>query len=238
MSVTKMTRFQPKNLNAQVVDLLGQRIVEGYYREGEQLPIEADLCTEFGVSRPIVREATKILISKGLLSSRPKIGTVVKIRHDWNLLDSDVLTWITQALPPAKFLDMLFETRMAIEPCAAELAAQKASDAQIEQIKSAYDAMASAKTVEDSIEPDLRFHQAIMDASHNEVIRYIGHTLHNALAVSFSLTSWNKKVFEQSLARHFAIYSAIAKRNIKGAGEATRKLLLDSRKDFDSRPRY
>ena len=226
---------QPKNLNAQLVDVLGQRIVQGHYKEGQQLPVEADLCAEFGVSRPIMREATKILSAKGLLASRPRVGTLVRKRVHWNLLDSDVLNWVTQALPPEVYLDMMFEARMAIEPCAAELAAQKASDEDIELIRRAYEDMATAKTLEESLEPDVRFHQAIMDATHNEVIRYMGHTLHSALAISIQLTSWHEDVLAASLPRHEAIYRAIAARDAKAAVEATQVLLKESRKDFDAK---
>lgn len=227
--------FQPRNLNAQLVDLLGQRIVQGHYKIGEQLPVEAELCSEFGVSRPIMREVTKILSAKGLLASRPRVGTLVKNRACWNMLDSDVLTWVTRALPPAEFLDMLFDARLAIEPSAAELAAQKASEADIENIRQAYEGMAAAKNIEESLEPDIRFHQAVMDATHNDVIRYIGHTLHNALAISIRLTNWNAEIHALSLPRHEAIYLAIAKRNVKAAGDASRILLRESRRDFDAK---
>lgn len=226
---------QPKNLNAQLVDVIGQRIVQGHYKEGQQLPVEADLCAEFGVSRPIMREATKILSAKGLLASRPRVGTLVRNRVHWNLLDSDVLNWVTQALPPEEYLDMMFEARMAIEPWAAELAAHKASDADIEMIRQAYEDMATATSLQESLEPDIRFHQAIMDATHNDVIRYMGHTLHNALAISIQLTSWHKDVHVASLPRHKAIYLAIAARDASAAGEATQVLLKESRKDFDAR---
>jgi DNA-binding FadR family transcriptional regulator len=228
-------QIQPKNLNAQTVDRLGQQIVRGHYKEGQQLPIEPQLCIEFGVSRPIVREATKILIAKGLLNSKPKIGTIVQNRNRWNLLDPDVLNWVTQSLPASEFLNMLFEARMAIEPTAAALAAEKATEDDIERIAIAYQDMAAAQTIADSIEPDIRFHQAVLDATHNEVIRYIGHTLHNALAISISLTSWHEEIHALSLPRHEAVYLAIAEKNPQKADKAVRNLLADSRRDFDKK---
>jgi len=231
----QIRQFQPKNLNAQTVERLGQRIVQGHYKEGQQLPIEPELCAEFGVSRPIVREATKILIAKGLLNSKPKVGTIVQSKDRWNLLDPDVLTWVTRSLPAHDFLDMLFEARMAIEPSAAALAAEKATAEDIARIAAAYQDMAAAPTVADSIEPDVRFHQAILDATHNDVIRYIGHTLHNALAISISLTSWHEEIHAISLPRHEAVYKAIAAKNPAKADKAVRTLLSDSRQDFDKK---
>lgn len=225
--------LQPKNLNAQIVDALGQRIIQGHYVTGEQLPIEAELCQEFGVSRSIMREATKILMAKGLVVSRPRVGTLVKSRECWNLLDSDVLSWVTESLPEEEFLDMLFEARMALEPSAAELAATKASAKDIQAIASAYTDMAKAGTMEESLEPDIRFHQAVMDATHNDVIRYIGHTLHNALAISIRLTNWHPDIHALSLPRHEAVYKAIQANDAQAARNAATILLNESRQDFN-----
>lgn len=224
---------QPKNLNSQVVDLLGRRIIAGSYPAGHQLPIEGALCSELGVSRPVLREATKILVSKGLLSIRSRVGTIAQAKSNWNLLDQDVLTWVTEALPAEEFLDMLFEARMAIEPSAAELAAQKATQEDIMLIAQAYEDMASAPTPQQAVEPDIRFHQAILDATHNDVIAYIGRTLHNALAISISLTTHSEEIHALSLPRHEAIYKAIAERDPAKANKATKALLTDSRKDFN-----
>jgi DNA-binding FadR family transcriptional regulator len=225
---------QPRNLNAQLVDALGQRIVEGYYAEGAQLPVEADLCKEFGVSRPILREATKILAAKGLLASRPRIGTLVRERIHWNLLDGDVLAWFTRSMEPEAYLDMMFEARMAFEPRSSAIAAERATKKDIQRIRRAFEDMAAATTLEESIEPDIRFHRAIMDATNNDIIRYMGHTLHSTLAVSIQLTAWNAHIMRDSLPRHEAIYQAIAAGDAEGALEATQVLLKHSRADFDS----
>lgn len=230
-----MKSLQPKNMNAQIVDMLGLRIIQGYYKEGQKLPVESELCVEFGVSRPIMREATKILSAKGLLVSRPRVGTVVKPRSSWNMLDREVLDWVTRALKPGTFLDMLFEARMSIEPSAAMLAAQKATKKDLNIIRLAYEDMARACTTAETIDPDIRFHQAVMDATHNDVIRYIGHTLHSALAISFQLTNWHADIHELSLPRHEAVYLAIAARDADAAAEASKILLQESRLDFDAR---
>lgn len=229
--------LKPKNLNAQIVDLIGQNIISGFYQEGVQLPIEASLCAELGVSRPNLREAIKILISKGLLTSRTKTGTIVNDRSQWNLLDKDVLSWTIKTLPKSEFLDMTFEARLALEPAAAELAAVKASKDDIETIAQAYEDMAASTSLEASIEPDIRFHQAILNATKNDIIRFIGQTLHGALGISFRLTSWNQQILKTTLQRHKAVYKAIALGDPAKARKATVKLLIESRKDFDTKQR-
>jgi DNA-binding FadR family transcriptional regulator len=228
--------LQLKNLNGQIAERLGREIVAGAIAEGSRLPVEAELCARFGVSRPVIREVTKALASKGLIASKPRVGTVVRPRRYWNLLDPEVLNWLIQSLPESRFLDLLFEVRMAIEPSAAALAAVNATDKDITEIAQAYRQMAAARTAEELLEPDIRFHQSIMDATHNELMCYIGNTLHAALAVSIRLTSRHPDTHKLSIPRHEAVYKAIAARDAAAARGAAETLLRESRKDFDALP--
>lgn len=225
---------QPKNINAQLVDTIGRRIIAGDYGEGERLPIEANLCEEFGVSRPVLREAIKILMAKGLVVSRARVGTVVTPRSNWNMLDSYVLNWIIEVIPEDRFLDMLFEVRLGIEPMASQLAAANGSDTAIRKIGDAYESMKNAKTTAELAEPDLRFHQAIFDATANPMLSFIGSTLHAALAFSIELTSQHPDTYALSLPRHKAVYKAIAQRKPEAARSATISLLKNSREDFEA----
>jgi DNA-binding FadR family transcriptional regulator len=221
-------------LHAQVVERLGQLIVDGYYAEGDKLPVEAELSVAYGVSHSVMREVIKILMAKGLVQSRPRVGTVVRSRAGWNLLDADVLNWTINALPEAEFLDMLFDARMAIEPGAAQLAAKHGTDEDIAAISQAYRDMEAADSPAALLEPDLRFHLAIGDASHNALIRHIVRALHTALAVSISLTSRHPDTYALSQPRHKAIMHALVRRDGNAAAKATIKLLEESREDFNA----
>ena len=57
------------------------------------LPSELRLCEMLGVSRTAMREAIRGLIAKGLIDSRPRVGTRVRDPEYWNHLDPDVLRW-------------------------------------------------------------------------------------------------------------------------------------------------
>src|SRR5438105_4910138 len=116
-----------RGLLGRVVNTIGLRVIGRDLAPGTSLPNEADLCTQLGVSRTIVREATKVLASKGLLESRPKTGTRVRAPENWNLLDPDVLAWQWAAMPKAEFVREIFELRRAFEPTVAALAAVRAS---------------------------------------------------------------------------------------------------------------
>ena len=84
-----------RSLPEQVVDELGQRIVRGDFSRSGGLPTEPELSAEFGISRNAIREAIKVLASKGLLEVRPKTGTRIRTREDWNVLDPDVVGWFS-----------------------------------------------------------------------------------------------------------------------------------------------
>lgn len=224
---------QPKNLSQQVVDLIGRRVVAGQYPEGEKLPVESQLCAEFGVSRPVMREATKVLIAKGLLTSKPKVGTTVKPKHNWNLLDPDVIDWTIQALPERDFLDMLFDVRYAIEPEASAMAAGNATPDDLEAIAKAVAGMEAATSPAELLQPDLRFHKSVMDATHNDLMRYIGNALHAALAASITLTSRHPDTMALSVPRHRAVFEAIAEGDQNKARQCSQILLRESRQDFE-----
>lgn len=72
----------------------------------------------FGVSRTVLREALRTLTSKGLIESRPRVGTRVRPRRAWNLLDVDVLDWYSRVAEPMAFALKLQEMREMIEPYA------------------------------------------------------------------------------------------------------------------------
>jgi GntR family transcriptional regulator len=57
-------------------------ISDGIYPVGSRLPTEAELCEQFGISRFTAREAIRVLLSAGLVTRRPRIGTVVIAKPD------------------------------------------------------------------------------------------------------------------------------------------------------------
>ncbi|MGI8416387.1 MAG: FadR/GntR family transcriptional regulator, partial [Nakamurella sp.] len=81
-----------RHLSSLVMDDLGLKIVSGAWSPGYIIDVDA-LESELGVSRTVVREAIKVLTSKGLIAARPKFGTYVRDRLEWNLLDADVMSW-------------------------------------------------------------------------------------------------------------------------------------------------
>ncbi|HUL07554.1 MAG TPA: FadR/GntR family transcriptional regulator [Candidatus Acidoferrum sp.] len=218
--------YSKRSLHGQVAHDLGGRILRGDLAPGAVLPNEADFSASLRVSRTALREAIKILAAKGLVESRPKTGTRVRPRADWNLLDPDVLAWQFAAGPFTRFIKDLFELRQMIEPQAAAMAARRAGSDEIERIEQAYFGMEAAGN--DSglwIDPDLRFHQAIIRATGNELLWPLGAIIETALATSFRLSSahWDGPI--HSLPLHRAILEAIRRRDPEAAHAAMHRLL-------------
>src|SRR5690242_9671550 len=86
--------LQRQNLSEQVAHEIGLSILRSDFKPGDTLSSEPELSLQFNVSRPVMREALKVLSAKGLIESRPRTGTKVRPRADWNILDPGVINWM------------------------------------------------------------------------------------------------------------------------------------------------
>src|SRR5690349_23211669 len=102
--------YQGRGLHGEVVERLGRRILSGELNAGVTLDIPG-LERELDVSRTVLREALRVLKSKGLVDARPKRGTFVQPRTEWLLLDHDVVRWQFEGRDDRGFLDDLSEMR-------------------------------------------------------------------------------------------------------------------------------
>jgi DNA-binding FadR family transcriptional regulator len=217
-----------------VIDLLGGRIVAGRFDAGQRLPREADLCRQLGVSRPSLREGLKALVRKGLVESRTRRGTTVLAKTSWDLLDSDVLGWMTAAPPDPAFLIDLLEVRTIVEPAAAARAAQRASPAQIVRIEQAYRGMEAAlpHDVEACCRHDLDFHESIIAAAGNVLLSRLAAAIRMALLSAFRVSANARDSYAASLDEHWAVAVAIRRRAPADAERAMRALLAGTARDL------
>jgi DNA-binding FadR family transcriptional regulator len=147
---------------------LGVRIVSGHYKPGDLLNNEIDASLRLKVSRTAYREAVRILSAKGLVHSRPKVGTRVSAPEEWHLLDPDVLSWLFEFDPNDKLLMDLFELRKMVEPQAAALAASRRTYGHLEIMKRALGEMAQYTLMTDAgRSADQQFHSTLLRASDN-----------------------------------------------------------------------
>jgi DNA-binding FadR family transcriptional regulator len=197
------------------------------FKPGDTLSSEPELSLQFNVSRPVMREALKILSAKGLIESRPRTGTKVRPRADWNILDPEIISWMYEAGPDRSFLDALCEVRLMFEPTAARLAAVRATDDEIETIEECYRHMEEGvNSPQTYIPADLAFHAAICAAAHNEMLQKITEILTTSLHVSRVVTSRLPGANLTAMPLHWSVAEAIGKRDEQAADEAMRKLVI------------
>lgn len=213
------------DLHGRVAHLLATAILRGDYAPESILPREAELMDAFGVSRTVLREALRTLTSKGLIESRPRVGTRVRPRHAWNLLDADVLDWYSRVAEPMQFALKLQEMREMIEPYAAGLAAASYSEKTFGALADAHAAMAAARNVDEWVRADLQFHLSVLIACSNELLIPLGTLIERTLEAQLRLNAKRADVFNASLAEHTAVFEAIRERDAAAARDAMARLL-------------
>jgi DNA-binding FadR family transcriptional regulator len=207
---------------------IGSRILRGDFAPGVLLPNEAEWCKRLRMSRSAVREAIKMLKAKGLLNSRPKVGTRVEPRARWNLLDRDVLSWYMTTPDRDRFLRSVQQMRRIFEPEAAALAAVNRDAAQMAAITEACRDMGTATSVESRIEADVRFHLGILNAAGNEFLVPFGFLIESALANVFDYVTRSVGTLRHAQSLHENIEKAIRQRRPEAARRAVRLLLADT----------
>jgi DNA-binding FadR family transcriptional regulator len=213
---------------------LGTAILRGDFPPQSSLPREAELMERFGVSRTVLREALRTLTSKGLIESRPKVGTRVRGKEAWNLLDGDVLEWYSRVAAPMHFALKLQEMREMIEPYAAALAADNHEPATRERLTRAHAAMAAAQNVDEWVRADLDFHLCVLAACSNELLIPLGTLIDRTLEAQLRLNAKRADVFNASLAEHTAVFDAIVARDADAARRAMSDLLGVTRKRIEA----
>lgn len=210
-----------------VVRKLAAEILQGTHAPGSVLPSEADLTIAFGVSRTVIREALKILAGKGLVTSRPRIGTTVCDPEDWNIIDPQVIEWQSGGEPDQRMLDAILEARRTIEPQAAELAATRASLQEIADMEAACrDMAASGADTARFVRADAELHRLVYAASHNPVFRQIGKLIDPALHAALEETGAHSPDERAAAIRvHADLIEALRLRDPAGARRAAEAIL-------------
>jgi DNA-binding FadR family transcriptional regulator len=215
--------------SVQVARQIGSAIVDGTYRVSERLPLEAELSSQYGVSRNTIREAVRLLAAKMLVEVAPRRGTVVLPRTQWNILDREVLEWSASVFRnDPTFMREISRARYIVEPAAAEEAARHATPAEIETIREAYRAMvaeAGQPHGDPAIKADLAFHFAIASATHNRFLKFMAHSIIHAIGLNFQVLFTIPDNFANNLENHRLTAEAIAAHDPPAAARAMLRLL-------------
>lgn len=223
-----------KNVHGNTVDFLGEAIVAGRYAVGLSIPPEPLLCEELGVSRTVVRESVKSLVAKGLIHTGPKVGTRVLPSDQWNWFDADVIRWQARSGLTPEFVRDLQDLRRVVEPAAVKFAVVRATAQDIEALEAAFAGMTQAVVNGgDYVAHDLRFHQGLLQASHNRMLIQMGKALSALLRTSFELSTARKDGPAGSLPLHRAILDAVIEHKAEKAEKAILVLIDGAHRDIE-----
>jgi len=223
-----MSQLRPAviRLSDTVAAELERRILEGSLKPGDRLPPERALALDLGVSRPSLREAIQKLVSKGLLSTRHGGGTHVTDRLEAHFVDpwQDMLKG-----HPLLHRDLL-EFRQMLESQAAALAAERATDVDIDRLDQVYSALEATYASDDMaacIDADVAFHQTIAEAAHNVLIGHLSASLmrviHGHVSGNLEHLHARPQRWGQLQSQHHAIWQAIREHRPQEADQAARE---------------
>jgi DNA-binding FadR family transcriptional regulator len=205
---------------------IGVAIVSGRLRPGHVLDGEVEASSRWRVSRTAYREAVRILSAKGLVNSKPRIGTRVSPREQWHLLDPDVLAWAFSDEPGLEVLHGLFELRSIVEPAAAALAAARRNQQHLDDMRRALDDMTRHTLhVEAGRAADQEFHAALLAATGNP---FVASLTKGVTAAVNSLTEFKQRIApleRDPVPDHLRVFDAISAKDPEAAREAMRELI-------------
>lgn len=191
------------------------------------LPTERELSAQLGVSRSVVREAAKRLELQGLLEIRQGSGMKVVDK-----LHKPLSSAVHMLVPDEKQrLVQLTEVRLALEPENTRLAAERATNGELKQLKAAHERLKNCQEFETQVLADMEFHCLIAEASGNKIgsllMQSLSDLLQNSLSHGYRLVTK-----DQAVADHGKILDAILARNANAAATAMKNHLLHARDDL------
>lgn len=226
-----MPDYQLRGVHGQTVESLARRILSGEIPEGATLDLLA-IREELDVSLTALREALKVLSAKGIIDARQKRGTFVRPRSGWHMLDSDVMRWRSEGPPDLALLEDLTEVRTIVEPAAARLAAERATEADLEALDEALERMVAADgDAAAAVAADLDFHRVLLGATHNPLLVEMERVIANGLARRDRVVH-NAVPSGDPVPSHRMVLEAIRARDAAEAEAAMRALVDEASEDF------
>lgn len=202
-----------------VVEALRGDILAGRRQPGQRLPGEQELVEQFEVSRSVVREALRVLEAQGL----------VEIRHGYHggaFVATDALAPLLAAMQMSLQLGQLdvgalYEARLMLEPVLARLAAERATQSAVEQLRAKHTEIAElADTGGDPFVANLEFHALVATAGGNQALSLLMEALFGLLESTHGQYPPTAAVHRQAIADHERLVAAIAAGDTTSAEQA------------------
>jgi GntR family transcriptional regulator, transcriptional repressor for pyruvate dehydrogenase complex len=205
---------------AGITELVVQRIKEllarGELKAGSRLPPERDLADMLHISRPSLRTALKALSVMGIIRAKPGAGTY--IAESIPEVFTEPMHFMT--LINNTSVEELFEARRIIEAGLAELAAERATEADIALLSKEVEGMkATTADPEEFLKHDVRFHQVMARAANNKLMSGVMDTVAQLLFHIRRQTISRARDLVAAIEWHEKIITAMQKRDSKHAKE-------------------
>jgi GntR family transcriptional repressor for pyruvate dehydrogenase complex len=202
-----------------VVNAIEAQILDGRLTVGTKLPPERDFSDRLGVSRTVVREAVRILVTKGLLETRHGIGTTVRAVTHEDLVRP--LTLFLRTSDNEVSLMHLHQVRCILETETAGTAAREATPSDIEDLRTIVGEMdASSDDRQRFAEKDAEFHRRLGQSTHNPLISLLLDSIHDLVFEVFQMVAHQPGLVEQVMAGHRKILAKVAAKDFNGARKA------------------
>jgi len=223
----KFREITPVRLYESAIEQIMNSIKNNKLKPGDKLPPERELAEKLSISRGSLREAFRVLESRGLIKSKPGGGRYIRdIRKNGHNNTENIIL----SLEKSSILELL-EAREMLEIKIAKIAAQRATPEDIKSIEKALNKMNKKEELKDDkkTESDTEFHLAIASASHNFVFVNIIKLHLDLLRDTREKTQQIPGRREERWREHQAILQAIKEHDTKKAGETMLKHLRNVR---------
>jgi GntR family transcriptional repressor for pyruvate dehydrogenase complex len=202
-------RDSGRNSSDTIANTIAERVLSGELAPNDRLPPERQLAAEFGVSRPLIREALRALVERGLIDVEPSRGAFV--RDDtgpgrFQPLDLEYLRRGTTAR-------QLSEARLMLETEAVALASDHADADDLATLKVAVERLEASATPLERVRNDLAFHTALVAAAHNPVIETMFASIQGLTVELMVRSAGDAEIVRKSAPFHRMAYQAIADRD-------------------------
>lgn len=230
MDISALNDFKGRNmpLAEQIAERINQLIIEQKLTTGDKIPTEYELMEILGVGRSSVREGLKILVARNVLEIKRAKGTFVR-EHPGTNDDPLGFAYVQDKM---KLANELMEVRTQIEPWTAYLAAQRANEKDMEELRDY-----CAKVIDDTLseeehrEADRAFHGCIAKCTHNQVICDMTPIIIHSVQVFADISE--RAIRNKTSISHQQICDSICNHDPEGAREAVLAHLEANRENWE-----
>lgn len=238
----EVTRNEPaggQGLHGQVLESLGVAICGGTLAVGTIFTAE-EIEERYGVSRTLVREAVRVLGSLGLVAARRRIGVQVLPASEWSMYTPQVIRWRLESSERMEQLRALIELRLAIEPEAARLAAERSSPSQASELMGLAGKLwesGHADDVDTFLRNDIKFHSLVLSSSGNLMFGKLDSLVGETLVGRTSFGLVPDQPHADALQLHMDVANHIQRGEGELAREAMRKVMLRTVEEMEAAER-